>query len=74
MQSIKICPLCNGFSDLVRKSKTIVKGETQYTTYVECKVCRCRGPRCLFSEYESPSAARQEAIRLWNRREGKDDE
>lgn len=71
---IKVCPLCNGFSNIVKKSKTIVQGNLEYTTYVECKVCHCRGPRFLFRDFEDPRDARLEAIKSWNRRGGVYDE
>lgn len=68
MRIIGTCPFCGGYSDLVRKSKTIVHGLTRYTTYVECKVCRCRGKRFLLDEYETPKIARRKAIDSWNTR------
>ena len=70
MLEIKTCPLCDGFSSMVRKSKTIVQGQQEFTTYVECKICRCRGPRCLFRDFASPTEARQKAVEMWNRRDG----
>ena len=68
MRIIGTCPFCGGYSDLVRKSKTIVHGIVRHTTYVECKACHCRGKRFLLDEYETPKIARQKAIDSWNNR------
>lgn len=68
MRLIANCPFCGGYSDLVRKSKTIVHGVTRHTTYVECKVCHCRGKRFLLDEYDNPTIARNKAVDSWNTR------
>ena len=74
-QKIKRCPMCGGYSVLERKSKTVIKGEPRYVTYVRCTQCDARGPRILLDDANGVSSvteARQIAIKYWNRRVGKD--
>lgn len=68
MRLIANCPFCGGYSNLVRKSKTVVHGETKQTTYVECKVCHCRGQRFLLDDFKTSTEARDAAVESWNRR------
>lgn len=66
---IKSCPFCGGYSTLAPKSKTIVKGELAYTTYVYCCDCQSRGRRVLLGEDgRTDTESRELAIAHWNRR------
>ncbi len=69
LTKIKPCPFCGGFSTLAKKSKTIIKGELAYTTYVYCTDCQSRGRRVLLGEDErDDTESRELAISHWNRR------
>ena len=69
LQEIKKCPFCGGYSTLAPKSKTIIKGELAYTTYVYCVDCQCRGRRVLLGEDgRTDRESRELAISHWNRR------
>ena len=68
---IKNCPFCGGFAKLEGKSKTMIKGELKYVTYVRCTLCDSRGKRVLlnYDNYDDGVAgARLEAVRSWNER------
>lgn len=68
---IKRCPFCDGIAMLETKSKTMIKGELRYTTYVRCTRCDSRGKRILL-DYREPESgvvgARYEAVEAWNTR------
>lgn len=65
---IASCPHCAAPGKLVPKSKTVVRGQTVKTCYVECIYCHCRGSRYILSDYNSPSEARKRAVASWNMR------
>ena len=67
LPKIKRCPFCGGYSTLAKKSKTIIKGELAYNTYVYCTDCQSRGRRVLLDD-DNPTASRELAIAHWNRR------
>ena len=69
LSKIKSCPFCGGYSTLAPKSKTIIKGELAYTTYVYCRDCNSRGRRVLLGEDgRTDKESRELAISHWNRR------
>lgn len=70
---VKSCPCCGGFAMLERKSRTIIKGEQRYVTYVRCVDCDMRGPRILLAT-ANVTLARQIAIKRWNRRVGENED
>lgn len=72
LPKVKPCPLCGGYAKLERKSKTIIKGEQRYITYVRCCDCDVRGPRVLLGN--NVTYAREIAIKRWNRRAYEDNE
>ena len=63
---IKPCPFCGGFAKLEPKSKTYIKGEFAYVTYVRCVACNSHGRRVTLGEDIHKS--RLIAIQNWNRR------
>lgn len=68
---IKNCPFCGGYAKLEGKSKTIIKGELRYVTYVRCVVCDGRSRRVLMDcdDFEhGVVGARLEAVEAWNTR------
>lgn len=65
---IRRCPLCGGPARLKKKNRTIIQGQTTRNCYVYCPDCDIRGPRILYSDYETPYIAHEEAIERWNRR------
>jgi Lar family restriction alleviation protein len=66
---IKDCPFCGGHSTLAYKSKTIIKGELTYITYVYCNDCNSRGRRVVLEEDgRTARESRELAIAHWNRR------
>lgn len=69
LPKIKPCPFCGGYSTLAPKSKTIIKGELAYTSYVYCRDCQSRGRRVLLGEDgRTDFESRELAINHWNRR------
>lgn len=74
LPKIKSCPFCGGYSRLERKSKTVIKGEQKYVTYVRCCECDVRGPRLLLSDNCDVTRTREIAIKRWNRRVYEDNE
>ena len=65
---VNTCPLCNGYSKLEKKSKTVINGFTDYVTYCRCTQCDCRGPRVRLADFDNPTDARQLAVDKWNNR------
>ena len=63
---IKPCPFCGGYAKLEHRSKTYIKGELNYVTYVRCVECNAHGRRVTI--HENPIIARTYAIQNWNRR------
>lgn len=63
---IKNCPFCGGLAKLEQKSKTVIKGELAYVTYVRCVKCCAHGRRVRLGEDVQKS--RLIAIQNWNRR------
>lgn len=66
---IKMCPFCGGFCSVAKKSKTYIKGELTYITYVYCRDCDTRGRRVILDEDGRTNKESYElAIAHWNRR------
>ena len=65
---IASCPHCAAPGKLVPRSKTIVRGQTVKTCYVECIYCHCRGSRFILSDFSEPKYACKRAVDSWNMR------
>lgn len=69
LHNIKACPFCGGYSSLATRSRTYIKGELTYITYVYCTDCDSRGRRVILKEDgRSNKESYELAIAHWNRR------
>lgn len=68
MYNVKCCPACGTPGVLKKNNRTYFHNELTRNCYCYCPKCDFRGPRVLYSEFDTKADAHKRAVDLWNRR------